>query len=120
MDIQKFWKAVLQQNAEEIRLFFEDTAYVNWHCTNEHFTVNEFIRANCEYPGQWDGIVERIEQTGNLTITVTRVFTTDRDLSFHVVSFIRIENDKITSIDEYWGDDGMAPQWRAGTGTPIR
>lgn len=121
MDIQKFWKAVLQQNADDIRGYFKKTAYINWHCTNEHFTVDEFIRANCEYPGQWDGIVERIEQTGNLMITATRVFTKDNELSFHAVSFIRIEDDKIVSIDEYWGDDGMAPQWRLEKqiGTPI-
>ena len=112
MDMKRFWKAVLQQNAADIRIFFKKTAYINWHCTNEHFTVDEFIRANCEYPGQWDGIVERIEQIGDLTITATRVFAKENNLSFHVVSFIRTEDDKIISIDEYWGDDGMAPQWR--------
>lgn len=112
LDIKKYWKAVLEQNAEEMRTFFKETAYINWHCTNEHFTVGEFIRANCEYPGQWDGIVERIEQIGNLTITATRVFTKDNKLSFHVVSFIKIENNKIISIDEYWGDDSVAPKWR--------
>lgn len=110
LDIKKYWKAVLEQNAEEMRTFFKETAYINWHCTNEHFTVGEFIRANCEYPGQWDGIVERIEQIGNLTITATRVFTKDNKLSFHVVSFIEIENNKIISIDEYWGDDSVAPK----------
>lgn len=112
MDVLKFWKAVLRQDAEEIRTYFSETAYINWHCTNEHFTVEEFIRANCEYPGEWDGNVERIEQTGDLTITATKVFSMDNRLSFHAVSFIRIENGKIVSIDEYWGDDGPAPQWR--------
>lgn len=121
MDIKEFWKAVLQQNAEEMRPYFKKEAYINWHCTNEHFTVDEFIRANCEYPGQWDGTVERIEQIDDLIITATRVFTKDNELSFHVVSFIRIEDDKIISIDEYWGDDGMAPQWRLDKqiGVPI-
>lgn len=38
------------------------------------FTVEEYIRANCEYPREWDG--------------------------------------KILSLDEYWEDDGAAPQWR--------
>lgn len=31
---------------------------------------------------------------------------------FHVVSFLRIRDDKICSVDEYWGDDGAAPDWR--------
>lgn len=121
MDVRAFWKAVLQQNADKIRPYFKETAYVNWHCTNEHFTVDEFIRANCEYPGQWDGVVERIEERGNVTITVTRVYTADRSLSFHVVSFIQTEGGQIVSIDEYWGDDGIAPQWRLEKhlGSPI-
>ena len=36
MDIKEFWNAVLKQEAEKLRSFFKDTAYVNWHCTNEH------------------------------------------------------------------------------------
>lgn len=112
MDIREFWNAVLKQDAEKMKTFFKDTAYVNWHCTNEHFTVGEYIRANCEYPGDWDGTIERIEKVGNLIITVVKVFSTDNELSFHVVSFMEIEDDKIIAMNEYWGDDGIAPSWR--------
>ena len=66
IDVKKFWDAVLRQDADKIRHYFKQTSYINWHCTNEHFTVEEFIQANCEYPGQWDGVVERIEDIGNL------------------------------------------------------
>ena len=52
MDIKAFWRAVLAQDEPEIRTYFAPDAYVNWHCTNEHFTVDEFITANCEYPGR--------------------------------------------------------------------
>ena len=52
MNIQQFWSDVLAQRADEIRKYFHADAYVNWHCSNEHFTVEEFIRANCEYPGE--------------------------------------------------------------------
>ena len=112
MDITDFWNAVLKQEPEKLRTFFKDTAYVNWHCTNEHFTVEEYIRANCEYPGEWDGTIERTEEIGNLLITAVKVFTTDKELSFHVVSFMEIEDDKIIAMNEYWGDDGKAPRWR--------
>ena len=112
MDIEKYWQAVLKQDADEIRMFFNADAVINWHCTNERFSVEEFIRANCEYPGNWDGRIERIEENGNLIITATNVFTTDKSLSFHAVSFIRIENGRISLLDEYWGDDGLPPQWR--------
>lgn len=112
MDIQNFWKAVLNQNAKKIREFFASDAYINWHCTNEHFTVEEYIRANCEYPGDWDGEIQRVENAGDVFIVVVHVYTCDKSLSFHVVSFMQVRDDKICSLDEYWGDDGVAPQWR--------
>ena len=33
-------------------------------------------------------------------------------MSFHVVSFIRLENGLIKELTEYWSDDGEAPEWR--------
>ena len=121
MDVCSFIKAVLAQDENTIRSFFHKDAYVNWHCSNEHFTVDEFIIANCEYPGDWDGTVERVEVIGDLFVTVTKVYPQDRSVYFHVVSFIRTANDKITSMDEYWADDGNPPQWRIDKhiGTPI-
>lgn len=112
MDIYKFWKDVLEQNADAIKAYFDKNAYINWHCTNEHFNVDEFIIANCEYPGNWDGEVERVEKINDLFITVTHVYSEDRTLSFHATSFIKVIDDKITAVDEYWADDGMAPDWR--------
>ncbi len=111
MDIDKFWKDVLEQKADAIREYFDRNAYINWHCTNEHFTVDEFIIANCEYPGSWNGEVERVEKTGDLFVTVTHVYSLNRELSFHVTSFIKVVDGKITAIDEYWADDGSAPEW---------
>ena len=112
MDIYAFWKDVLAQNAAAIRGYFDKSAYINWHCTNERFNVDEFIIANCEYPGDWAGDVERVEQADNLFITVTHVYPQNRTSSFHAVSFIRVMDDKIVSVDEYWADDGAAPEWR--------
>lgn len=112
MDIKKFWNAVLHQDANAIRTYFHSNAWVNWHNTNEHFTVEEFIQANCEYPGEWDGKVERIIATDTHIITATHVYSKDGNISCHATSFFHIVNDKIASVDEYWGDDGPAPQWR--------
>lgn len=111
---ENFWNAVLKQDAEQLRTFFSDSdsAYINWHCTNEQFTVEEYIRANCGYPGTWDGTIERAEQIGDLIITAVNVYNTDKTASFHVVSFIKLKDDKIIAMDEYWGDDGIPPQWR--------
>lgn len=122
MDINAYWKAALSQQPEEMKVFFHKDTFVNWHNTNEHFTVNEFIKANCEYPGDWDGEIERIEKFSDLIITVVHVYSGDRKISCHVTSFIKIKDGKIAFIDEYWGDDGTTPQWRLDKhiGTPIR
>lgn len=122
MDVHRFWGAVLAQDEREIREFFHENAYVNWHCTNEHFDVDEFIVANCEYPGDWDGRVERVERLNDLIVTVVNVYPRDRSASFHATSFIKIRDDKIISMDEYWADDAEPPQWRLDKqiGTSIR
>ena len=122
MEIQKFWRAVLEQNPAEIRTYFHIDAVVNWHCTNEQFTVEDFIRANCEYPGDWDGEVEKVIHTGDLIITATHVHSKDGAISCHVVSFIQLQGGKIAQMDEYWGDDGPAPKWRQvmNIGTKLR
>lgn len=112
MDIYKFWRDVLEQNADAIRSYFDKNAYINWHCTNEHFNVDEFIIANCEYPGNWDGKVERVEKINDTFVTVTLVYPQTQELSFHVTSFIKVIDNKIVAIDEYWADDGVAPKWR--------
>ena len=106
---------------EQLRTYFSDSAYINWHCTNEHFTVEEYIQANCEYPGTWDGTIERIEQIGNLIITAVNVYSVDKTVSFHGVSFIKLKDDKIISLDEYWDDNGAPPAMAIGKklGTKI-
>ena len=112
MDISGFWAAVLRQDGQAMRTYFHEDAQVNWHCTNERFTAEEFIRVNCEYPGDWAGEVERVETAGATVITVTRVYPKDRSASFHVTSFMKITDGRIAAMDEYWADDGPAPQWR--------
>ncbi|WP_274421887.1 nuclear transport factor 2 family protein [Blautia sp. XA-2221] len=122
MDIKQFWKSVLAQDEREIRKYFHEDACVNWHCTNEHFTVDEYIIANCEYPGEWDGVVERVEIMNDLIVTVVLIYPEDRSASFHVTSFIQTKDDKIIEMDEYYADDGTAPQWRLDKhiGTSIK
>ncbi len=112
IDVAKFWDAVLKQDREAIRSYFAADAYVNWHNTGEHFTVDEFIKANCEYPGEWTGEIEKEIHVDDTIITATHVQTQDGSLSFHVTSFIQVKDGKIASVDEYWGDDGEAPKWR--------
>ena len=42
MDVRQFLRAVLDQDEPLIRSFFHQDAVVNWHCTNEHFQLDEY------------------------------------------------------------------------------
>lgn len=112
MNVNAFLDAVLLQKKDELRSFFHTDAHIRWHCTNEMFTVEEYVRANCEYPDNWAGEIERIEQAEDTIVLACRVYPLGENLSFHVVSFIRIKDDLILEMDEYWSDDGVAPEWR--------
>ena len=122
MDYKAFWLDVLSQNRERLPSWFSEDAVIRWHCSNEQFTVAEYVRVNCDYPNDWTGKIERVEESGNTVILAGRVYPLDRSMSFHVVSFLRIENGKIVEMDEYWADDGEAPDWRREMkiGKPIR
>lgn len=114
MDIQAFmkdyWQKVAKQDREGLTLLFNADAKIRWHCTNEEFTAEEFIRVNCDYPDEWNGDIERLDIRDDTVITVTRVYS--EAASFHVCSFFQFEGDHISQLDEYWGDDGAAPEWR--------
>lgn len=112
MDIQAYWAAVAAQDARRMAPFFHEDAVIRWHNTNELFTVSEFLRANCEYPGTWQGEVERTEAMGDTVISVVRVFSLESGESHHAVCFMTLRDGKIAAMDEYWGEDGPAPQWR--------
>lgn len=112
MDIRKYWEVTLKQDAQKMRSYFKYDAMIRWHNTNELFTVDEFIQVNCEYPNEWCGEWERLIEKDDLVICVLHVYSKDDFLHFHVTSFIEIRDGLIQSIDEYWGDDGKAPQWR--------
>lgn len=121
IDLRAFWRDVLSQNRAALPGFFCRDAVIRWHCTNEQFSVAEYVRANCDYPGRWDGVVERVEQAGDTAVSVVRVFPADRSASFHAVSFFTLRGGLIAALDEYWADDGEPPAWRRamGIGTPI-
>ena len=110
--LSRFWADVARQDAVALREWFAPEAEVYWHCTDERFTAEEYIRANCEYPGDWEGAVERAEWTEDGCVSVAAVWPKDRSARFHAVSFFRFVEDRITRLDEYWADDGPPPQWR--------
>ena len=120
--VTSLWEDMDKQNWDKLYGYFHDEAIIKWNNTNEQFNVREFVRANSEYPGAWSIKVERLECIGNLVVSVVLVQLKEDDLSFHATSFFEFSKDKIKALNEYWGEDGKAPQWRIdkGIGKPIR
>ena len=109
---RRFLKAVLSQEPNKLRKLFQKNAVIEWPCTNEQFSLEEYIRANCEYPDRWDGKIISVIPSYEHTVLITRVWLKDKSASFHCVSIIRMMKNKIVSLVEYWSDDGSAQQWR--------
>lgn len=118
--VLQFWNDIHQQRWNNLASYFHHDALISWHNTNEQFTLDEFVRANAQYPGDWQIDVERTACAGDLVITAVRVF--DKSMSFHAASFFTFRESKIAALDEYWGNDENAPEWRlnAHIGKPIK
>lgn len=121
-DTAAFFRAVIEQDADTLRTFFWPSAHIEWPCTNERFSLEEYIRANCEYPGCWRGRVEKLLWNDEGFVMVSRVEPADQSSSFHAVSFVTLCEGKIKYMEEFWADDGSAPRWRQEMkiGAPIR
>jgi hypothetical protein len=119
-DISSFFNAVIKQDAEKLRKFFKPDAVICWANTNEQFTVDEYIRANCEYPGDWNGRIEEFEIIKNTIhdkkmVVVAKVWDS-KGFAARTVSFIDFdgysEDELIDGLTEYWSDIGEPPEWR--------
>ena len=107
-DVNTFFNAVIRQDAEQLRAFFAPGAVIHWPNTNEIFSVSDYLRANCEYPNQWDGSIENVQICGDQRILVASVWN-DQGNVFRVVSFATPNNEGIIeSLTEYWGDVNSA------------
>lgn len=112
-DVDGYWQDIAAKDRERLRAWFAPSALIRWHCTNEQFTLEEFLLANCDYPGQWHGCVERAETLADHQIlTVAHVWNQEKTIACHVVSFFTLQGGRILALDEYWGDDTSPPQWR--------
>lgn len=119
-DAKKFISAVAIQDAHALQTYFAPNAVICRHCSNEQFTVAEYIRANCEYPGSWNGEIRRVDKTHDGVVIVAKIFSAD--MAVFVTSFATLEEGKITRLDEYYSICEEIPQWRQNMkiGKPIQ
>lgn len=108
--LQTYWNVTLAQNAEKMKPYFTEDACIFWYNTNEKFNLEEYIRVNCEYPGNWQGEIVSYFPIAYGYITITHVY--GEGVSFHVTSILTCVHEQISKLDEYWSEDGKAPDWR--------
>lgn len=108
------WQAVADQEEAALARFFTPDAEILWPNSGERFDLNGYLRANCDYPGQWTGKVEKIALDGSYSIS--RVWSREGTAA-RAVTFYQWRNGKIAQMTEYWGDIGPAPDWRTGLGS---
>ena len=116
-NVGDFVQAVATQNADALREFFAPDAVIRWHDSNEQFTVAEYVRANCEYAGKWEGEIQRAERIEGGIVLVTKISSAES--SHLVTAFAKLTEGKISRLDEYYCECGEAPESRKGMGKPI-
>ena len=119
-DPHSFIFAVAKQDAAALRRFFANDAIICWHDSNEQFSVEEYIRANCEYPNKWSGEIQRVGQTNEGIVILSKIYS-DNFTTF-ATAFITLEEGKIVRLDEYYADySDKIPDWRRDMkiGKPI-
>lgn len=110
--IRALWEEMDQQNWSALSGHFTEDAEINWPNTKERFCVDEWVRVNEAYPGNWSIVLERLEPVGDGTLSVACVKLRDGETALHVVSFFTFRSGRISQLTEYWGDDGEPPEWR--------
>jgi hypothetical protein len=110
--VQDLWSVISNQNWDEIHNYFHKDAAIYWPNTNEKFAVEGFMKANSYYPGNWSISVCRLEEVGNIVISVALVTLEDSDISLYVTSFFTFQDGLIIELSEYWSDNNEPPQWR--------
>lgn len=122
MDMERFakryWKCVADQDRMMEKCFSED-AVIRWQTTDEEFTVAELVEAHCQRPGRRKVVIERMHRVGETLVTVVHLWM--EGTSYYVTSFFQMSRGRIIQLDEYWGENVEAPQWRteAQIGTRI-
>ena len=119
----QFLTDIVSKNAEAIKPYFTPDAIICWHDSNEQFTLEEFIKANCEYPSTWTCSVERIEKLERGFAITAQLNHPEDGFYVKYVGFIEL-NDKclVQKLDEWFVAIEDVPQWRKDMkiGRPIQ
>ena len=122
-DPKKFLQDIVSKKADEIiRGYFASDAIICWHDSNEQLTLEEFIKANREYPSVWTCFIERIEKLQKGFAMVAQLDHPEDGFFMKYVSFIELNDTGLVQrLDEWFVAIEEIPQWRKdmNIGRPI-
>jgi len=110
--VKTFWKRMSLQEWDQLEKMFPAEARIFWPNTAETFTPETYINVNRNYPGQWRLDLEKLEETNDSIITVTRIKALNEAVSLRAISFFRFQGEAIISLTEFFADDTIMPEWR--------
>ena len=107
-----------RRTQEAIERTAENTAQTNIQLQKIIENQNAYIDL---LRGQLETSQKQLDILKNLFASTEDGVAVEKEI-MKITSFIRIVDGKIASVDEYWGDDGTAPQWRQDKhiGTKIK
>lgn len=110
--VKLFWSLFDQQDFEEAGKLLTETFRCSWPCTNEQFDKTSFIKVNVEYPGKWFTKLIKSHETENGVHSIVHVYSNEVVDNYYATSLFTFEEDKISSIEEYWSAIETPPKWR--------
>ncbi|WP_371806748.1 hypothetical protein [Candidatus Lokiarchaeum ossiferum] len=117
--IRDFWSFFDQRKFENVKPLLHKEFTAIWETTNEVFPSRDaLIKVNCDYPGNWHTVPQRIELFDNGAVSIVSVYSDDRPDRYFATSFYDFKDNLIRKITEYWATVEEAPEWRKGYSIP--
>lgn len=110
--VSQFWNEMKKANYDSIRQYFQEEATISWPNTKEYFTVEEFIRVNKMYPGEWEIEVCVIEETLDSVFSTVHIKSKSGQTNVYANSQFRFHKGLISLLTEYFSDSADIPSWR--------
>jgi len=107
-----FWQDLNHKDWERVESYFHKNALITWPNTIETFTPHEYVTVNRIYPGEWDLNLKDVQMTEQNIVAVVKITAKNAPISLDLIAFFRFDDGLITSLTEYFAEDGLIPAWR--------
>jgi ribosomal protein S18 acetylase RimI-like enzyme len=110
--VRTMWSCFQARDWAGARALLRDDLVARWWSSGERFDqADGFIEAQARYPEGWTiSLVELAHLQDGRVLSLVRVDHPPQ--TFFATSFFRVDDGRITAIDEYWSTVEPPPAWR--------